>query len=82
MYARLVSQMQQQGSGLSNAFENHAAYDPEPHARNSLKMFQGSPTFGRWEKSEGRSVFVHGPIEKGDHLFLLKRWNRQSYKAE
>jgi hypothetical protein len=45
-------------------------------------MFQGSPNFGRWEKSEKLSVFVHGPIEKGDHLLLRKRWNRQSFKAE
>jgi hypothetical protein len=71
---------------LSNALQNHAAYDPEPHERNSLKTFQGKVIYGRWEKemSENRRIFVHGPVvtEPEAYILLLKLWNRSTYIAE
>ena len=71
--------------GVPNAIANHAAYDPEPHSRNANRMFQNKLTFGRWERSEGRAIFVMGPLSSGADQYaplLIKRWNRNTFKAE
>jgi hypothetical protein len=75
--------------GVPNAIANHAAYDPEPHPRNANRMFQSKLTFGRWERSDGRAIFVMGPLSSGagaeiqdQYAPLLKRWNRVTFKAE